>query len=314
MNLQILNFDDAVLRQRQFLNAFDPDVIDFRDWGPKIRLGCSFPQFRRFEEELHTTLSDDPAPVATMLGSGDFHHVTLALLRRLREPFVLLILDNHPDWMGGFPFLHCGTWLNHALKMPGLQRVIHLGGNVDFENAYRFVAPKNQLRDRRILIAPGQNSLHRGFWKGLPNEPLVDHSPTEMTGSRLEALLAEMTPLLSQQNVYVSIDKDVLVADDAVVNWDSGNLRLPHALEILSGLFESCAARLVGLDICGDWSPVVTQGLFRRCLHLVEHPRLAIDPATADRINDETNVALMQTLCRAMDMPKSELPARLAAA
>lgn len=294
MNLQVLNFDDALLRQRPFLDAHDPNIIDFRDWGPQIRMGCSFPRFRRFEEELDAALGNDPAPALTMLGSGDFHHVTLALLRRLPEPFVLLILDNHPDWMAGVPFLHCGTWLRHALKMPTLERVIHLGGNADFDNAFRFVAPKNRLRDRTILITPGEHSLLRGFWKGVPNEPLIDHSPAQMTGSRLEALLVELAPLLNQKNIYVSFDKDVLTADDAVVNWDSGKLRLPHALEILDGIFESCDARLVGMDVCGDWSPVVTQGAFRRCLHWLEHPRLSIDLDVANHINAETNLSILQ--------------------
>jgi len=40
--------------------------------------------------------------------------------------------------MSGVPFLHCGTWLHHALRRPHLQRVIHLGGNTDFDNAFRF--------------------------------------------------------------------------------------------------------------------------------------------------------------------------------
>ena len=37
-------------------------------------------------------------PALTLYGSGDFHHVTLALLRRLTTPFNLLVLDKHPDW------------------------------------------------------------------------------------------------------------------------------------------------------------------------------------------------------------------------
>ncbi len=298
MRLQILNFDDALLTQPQVLDAYDPDVIDFRDWGPKIRLGCSFPQFRRFEEELNAVLGNDPTPGVTMLGSGDFHHVSLALVRRLREPFVLLVLDNHPDWMAGFPFLHCGTWLHHALRLPQLQRVIHLGGNTDFDNAFRFAAPKHEIRDRKILVTPGRQSLLRGFWKGLSTQPLLDETPPKMSGPRLEALLEELTPLLRRQAVYVTFDKDVLAAQDAAVNWDSGSLRLPDALEILNGVFDTCQARLIGMDVIGDWSPVRTDGFFRWGLHALEHPSLRVNEAEAARVNQETNLSILQLMDR----------------
>ena len=64
----------------------------------------------------------------TLYGSGDFHHVTLALIRQIREPFNLLVLDKHPDWMRGIPFLHCGTWLRHALRMATLNARFPLRG------------------------------------------------------------------------------------------------------------------------------------------------------------------------------------------
>ncbi len=313
MRLQILNFDDALLTQPQVLGAYDPDVIDFRDWGPKIRLGCSFAQFRRFEEELNAVLGNDSSPGVTMLGSGDFHHVSLALVRRLREPFVLLMLDNHPDWMSGFPFLHCGTWLHHALRLPKLKRVVHLGGNTDFDNAFRFVAPKNEIRDGRIVVAPG-HSLIRGFWKGLKTRPLLDESQGKMTGSRLEALLEELTPLLGRQAVYVTFDKDVLAAQDAAVNWDSGSLRLPDALEILNGVFEKCQARLIGMDVIGDWSPVRTQGVFRWGLHVLEHPTHCVKEGEAARINQETNLSILQLMDRFLcDVREAKRAARISA-
>jgi arginase family enzyme len=297
MRLQILNFDDALLAQQQLLDAYDPDIINFTDWGPKIRLGCSFRQFRRFEDDLDDVLGNDPAPTVTMLGSGDFHHVSLALVRRVREPFVLLMLDNHPDWMSGFPFLHCGTWLRHALRLPLLQRVLHLGGNTDFDNGFRCAAPKREIRGGKIVVVPGRRAFCRGFWKGIANEPLLDEQ-SRLSGPRLESLLAAWTPFLASRAVYVTFDKDVLAVDDAPVNWDSGRLRLPDALEILNGVFESCQARLVGMDVIGDWSAVRTEGPFRRALHLLEHPSLEPKPVAWARINEETNLSILQLMDR----------------
>ena len=76
-------------------------------------------------------------------------------------PFNLLVLDKHPDWMRGIPFLHCGTWLHHALQLPTLNRVIHCGGDLDFDNAYRWLAPWREIKDRpRCGISrAGGNSL-----------------------------------------------------------------------------------------------------------------------------------------------------------
>src|SRR5262245_47512654 len=119
MQVQVLDLDGSIPRQRDVLAQFPGPVIPLAEWGPQIRLGCRFGQFASFERAL--TLAAGPA--VTLFGSGDFHHVTLALLRRLTTPFNLLVLDKHPDWMRGIPFLHCGTWLNHALRLPLLQQV-----------------------------------------------------------------------------------------------------------------------------------------------------------------------------------------------
>ena len=90
-------------------------------------------------------------PTLTFYGSGDFHHVSLALVRRRRAPFNLLVLDNHPDWMRGVPFLHCGTWLYHAARLPQVRRIFHVGGDVDFDNVYRWLAPWPLLHAGKIV-------------------------------------------------------------------------------------------------------------------------------------------------------------------
>src|SRR5207253_9812558 len=96
----------------------------------------------------------DAAPSLAFLGSGDFHHLPLALLRRINQPINLLVFDNHPDWMRGVPFLHCGTWLNHAAALPQVQYIFHVGGNVDFDNRFRWLAPWRCLRAGKIHVFP----------------------------------------------------------------------------------------------------------------------------------------------------------------
>src|SRR5262249_25661549 len=159
----ILDLDGGVVAQHPLLNAYTPEVVSLRDWGPRIRIGCSFGAYRRFERHLEERLNPTPTEsVLTLYGSGDFHHVTLALLRRLREPFNLLVIDKHPDWMRGVPVLHCGSWLLHALRLPNVRRVFHLGGELDFDNVFRWLAPWRQLRDGKVSTYPAIRQFVRG--------------------------------------------------------------------------------------------------------------------------------------------------------
>jgi hypothetical protein len=70
-------------------------------------MACRLGKFARFERALAGFLGSDTdrEPALTLFGSGDFHHVSLALLRRLQQPFNLLVIDKHPDWMRAIPFL-----------------------------------------------------------------------------------------------------------------------------------------------------------------------------------------------------------------
>src|SRR6266852_1895599 len=125
MQIRILDLDGSVTAQRDFVRRCNARVVPLQDWGPHIRMASSFGAYRRFERAFEKRWSDDPKqPVLTFYGSGDFHHVTLALLRRLQMPFNLLVLDKHPDWMRGVPVMHCGTWLHHALRLPNIRRVV----------------------------------------------------------------------------------------------------------------------------------------------------------------------------------------------
>jgi hypothetical protein len=292
MRTQVLNLDDAIVEQEQFLEACRPEVIDVAGWGPRLRIGCAFRSFRRFERLLDRLLPIESEPTLTFVGSGDFHHVSLALVRRIEEPFVLLMLDNHPDWMAGIPFLHCGTWVHHALKLPNLEHLLHLGGGTDFDNGFRWLAPRRHILRDRITVVPGGRTFRGGFWDEVPHRPLRAPGESRLSDDQLEAWAAFLAPRLAGRAVYVTFDKDVLCPADAVVNWDSGILRLVEVLDLLSRLFERSRARLIGMDVVGDWSPVQLKGILRRVLHYTEHPADDICPQHARRINEDANLCI----------------------
>ncbi len=294
MDVRILDLDGALAPQTTLVGG--RRVVDgVRPWGPRIRMACSFGRFRRFEQALANQLggTKDEKPQLTLYGSGDFHHVSLALVRRIREPFNLLVLDNHPDWMCGVPFLHCGTWLRHAALLPSARRIIHVGGDVDFDNSYRWMAPWRQLRDGRIRVIPAYRRFRRGAWSAVPHDPLRGAPDAPVDRARIEKLLRPHRADLAARPLYISLDKDVLAPEEAVVNWDSGRLTMDEVGYVLDAFTAAACGRLAGMDVVGDWSPVDLRGWFRKLFHLTMHPPLSIDPKHANAVNQRANLRLI---------------------
>jgi hypothetical protein len=297
MHIRILDLDGSVTAQRDLLWRCDAQVVSIQDWGPRIRMAGSFVAYRRFENACAARCMDTVnEPVLTFYGSGDFHHVTLALLRRLQQPFNLLVLDKHPDWMRGVPVMHCGTWLNHALRLPNIRRVFHLGGDLDFDNAFRWLAPWEHLKSGALTVIPAVRPFTRGRWRNVPSQPLRPWPDQPVTAGRLEELLAGTRADLARFPLYISLDKDVLRSSDAIVNWDSGHLQLSEVQCALKWFLSACGGRLAGMDVLGDWSPVRMRGIMRRVLHWTEHPALRVDPVAASRVNCGINLKLIEAV------------------
>ena len=297
MKLRILDLDGGLTVQPS-LRRQRPEIAPCQNWGPRIRLACSFGRFRRFEASLAGRLATSSAcdPWLTFIGSGDFHHVSLALVKRLTEPVNLLVIDNHPDWMRGIPILHCGTWLWHASRLPHVRRIYHVGGDVDFDNAYRYFAPWPALTSGAITVFPGVRSYRGCGWSGVQHAPLRSTRAAPAAVERIRHLLEPHAEHLSSCPLYISLDKDVLATDDAIVNWDSGHLTLTEVRDVLACFIQVANDRVAGMDVVGDWSTVSVKGWLRHLLHYTEHPLLRIAPHEALSVNDRTNQALLETL------------------
>lgn len=290
----VLDLDGSVASQAA---AAGLRVLAMADWGSRIRLACGFGRFAAFERQLQAALAvTGEAPRCILGGSGDFHHVSLALCRALKRPVNLLVLDKHPDWVSPVPFLHCGTWLANACKLPQIHRVFHVGGEMDFDNFYRHLAPWPALRAGRIVVFPARRRYTAARWRGIEHQPLRVGPDTPATPARLAELLEPYRRELAERPLYVSLDKDVLSAAEAAVNWDSGHLRLEEALTTMEAFWAAAGGDCAGMDIWGDWSAWNGRGAFRRLLHRTEHPRDPVDPAQAAAVNSQTNLALLERL------------------
>ncbi len=296
MRIRILDLDGSVSEQSELGCLFGPEVLPAREWGPRLRMACSFSRFRKFEHALAgwTGSVADLDPGLTFCGSGDFHHVSLALIRRLQMPINLVVLDNHPDWMRGVPFIHCGTWLYHAAQLPQVRRIYHFGGDVDFDNSYRWMAPWQLLHSEKMVVFPARRCFSRGAWNKITNLPLKQGDGSWLTLSRLQQILKGHRADLASYPLYISLDKDVMTADEAPVNWDSGHLSLAEVLLLIRELGE--ATEVAGMDVVGDWSPVELRGGLGRLMHWTEHPSLAIDAGDASRRNECVNLALIHEI------------------
>ncbi|MGB9663140.1 MAG: arginase family protein [Moorellaceae bacterium] len=155
------------------------------------------------------------------LGSGDYHHLTLALLRGIKVQFNLVVLDWHLDMYPALPgMVSCGSWLRDVLSWSRVKAVYVLGVK--------------------------------------PNIP--ETLPAE-AGSKLEvypyfafAPAAEALPeKLAGQAVYISLDKDVLASPFAWTNWDQGRLSRYSVLALLASLRQK--ACVIGVDVCGEICP-----------------------------------------------------------
>ena len=178
MDVRVLDLDGSVASQPGL--PTNSSLVPCVCPGPGIRLACSFRRFRRFEYCAGPDACPRKRRWSALYGSGDFHHVSPCARARLREPFNLVVIDNHPDWMCAIPFLHCGTWLHHAARLPQVRHVFHLGGDVDFDNAYRGLAPWPLLRSNRLRVYPAR----RRFGAGGPLLPTSRCAPSPTRRSR----------------------------------------------------------------------------------------------------------------------------------
>src|SRR5262249_32782815 len=115
---------------------------------------------------------------------------------------------------------------------------------------------------------------------------------------RLRELIDPYRKDLAQCPLYISLDKDVMAVESAVVNWDSGRLTWPEVKAVLMAFVDAVPAGLIGMDAVGDWSAVEVAGLLRRFLHFTEHPALPHDEEAASNVNERTNLALVGLLLR----------------
>jgi arginase family enzyme len=268
-----LNLDDAWRDE-----PFGLLAVDAREWGPQLRFSAPSRLIEQFYREHETNLG---VPFL-LYGSGDFHHLTALRARRIPEPIVLVSFDNHPDWAMGPAKWACGGWVNRALEVPNVRRV-SVWGCGNFECWW-----PHQIFGNRRAERAGTLEVH----------PWADDRPAKDRQRRGAILrnnwrehFEQFSKKLGGENVYVTIDLDCLVADQAVTNWESGRFTIADLQWALGKLREF--SRIIGGDICGAYSPPKYARWKQKFASEMDHPKL---PRPSPEEIRRTNFAALERL------------------
>ncbi|HET6907500.1 MAG TPA: hypothetical protein VFH52_11190 [Rhodanobacteraceae bacterium] len=297
-HLRILDTDGSVdlgaLREAAPWDSVS--VLDLRDLGPALRLWSRGKTIQAAHERI--VRAGDPRPSITFMGSGDYHHLAALLIGRIAEPVSILHLDNHPDWVRLAPRWHCGSWVNRVLELPNVQRVVTVGpcsddlvnpgrkgGNLAALDSGRlalFPWQHAPSRTRRIADGPGhewrEGALH---WRNLAERQLPD---------ACDAVVAA----LPTEAVWITLDKDVLPEREALTNWDQGRMPLEAVLAVIEAV--GARKRVLGADVCGEYSPPAHRNLFKRIESRMDQPRRARVQQSELARNSQVDRVLAATL------------------
>ena len=148
-----------------------------------------------------------------LLDSGNYHHLSRVYLDLIKEPYNLVVYDNHTDMQfSAFGnILSCGSWIADAYEtLHNLNKIIVVGANSSYIEECAF------NKDKRVVF----------------------------TDSISDVYLENLLP------IYISIDKDVLSSNEFISDWDQGSMSLAALKKEMESLIDRF--RVIGTDICGE--------------------------------------------------------------
>jgi len=306
LRLQVINLDGSVAGQeplRRRIDTGEASCIDAADLAARLRIVASRGAVAGLLERLAAGGRDGGGPPVYFYGSGDFHHLTALFLRTVSAPVTVVHFDNHPDWVRFPATVNCGAWVNRALELPQVRKVVTIGPCSD-----DLVRPEWQFANLRAVEA-GRMALFP--WRHAPSRVWRRYNSAasfRQEGGHLHwrnlaeedwsGFLDELMTAIPTEAVWLTIDKDVLGRDEAVTNWDQGQLKLAHLIAAIERL--AAGRFVVGVDVCGDWSEPRFSDPFRAALAFFDHPPRLRPTAEDLAINARANAALVDCFSRVL--------------
>ena len=299
MRLRVVDLDEAATSQPHLaglIEAGEAEYIDARDLAPRLRILAS----RRAFRELGTRLGEAAAadePEVLFFGSGDFHHLTALFIQLHAEPLTVIHFDNHPDWVR-YPTINCGSWVNLALRSAHVARCVTIGPcSGDLQHPELKFANLPAIRDGRLAVFPWRSEPTTLWGAPISTSGVTTQdgllSWRNLAGENWADFLDELAADLPQGALWITIDKDVLLFAEAVTNWDQGDMALDHILAAIRRL--AASFRIVGIDVCGDYSRPRLKDPLRAFLSWSDHPALPPHDEADLAVNDRTNARLLES-------------------
>ena len=296
MPIRVLDLDGSLPGQGPIarrLQSGQAVLHDLRSLGPALRLWARRQTYAAFES-FWDSLSASSRPALTLVGSGDFHHLTASFIASAPGPLTVLHFDNHPDWCWTMPRRHCGSWVNEALALPHVQRVVTIGPcSDDLVRPDRKGANLEALSNGRLELFPwwhGPSETRKAVRSGAGHvaaDGLIRwHNLVDQDWGDFLCALMERVPT---ERIWITIDKDVLPPTEAVTNWDQGGLPLQCLIEAIRRLAANFS--VVGADICGEYAPIRHRNPFKLIESRLDQPRVEAAPDLS--VNAHTNERLI---------------------
>ena len=183
-------------------------------------------------------------PKIRFIDSGDYHYMTYILAMREKEPFSLLLLDNHPDnqepEFGGV--LSCGGWVKTLQeRCPMLQEVLTIGPE-------RKEYPEGWAKGKRVYISLDKDIMSKEYAR-------TDWSQGNFTLEEIDNIIKKVvdeipgtSPRMTQGIVAIDICGEISIAKGAT----------PEDLRI---------NKLTNIELLKLMSEIVSTDLKRTCLY-----------------------------------------------
>jgi len=302
VHLRLLDLDDSLTAQSTLRDSAawsSVATLPMRDLAQPLRLWSRASAIQRARARMADTAAG--APAVTMIGSGDFHHLAVLLMERAREPVTVIHFDNHPDWVRWAPRWHCGSWVNAALQLENVSKIITLGPcSRDLVRPQLKGGNLNALATGKLVLLPWRHAPSR-VWGPVADGPAHRLEHGHIVWRNLaDASIADNLALILKQihtdAIWLTIDKDVLPESEALTNWDQGQMPLRALLDLIGGI--GAHKRIAGADICGEFSLPALRNPLKRIESRIDRPQRSADASRLAR-NEAVNRELLGAIWRA---------------
>lgn len=271
MQLCLLHLDDALRQQEGFMRTCESTSaihVEAKRLGQAVRLWSREPTLEKLSDVIMPQIRTRTRPPRLVfMGSSDFHHVSALLianiLQQTHDHITVLQFDSRPAWRKFGDGMHCHSWLNRVLEHPQITRAISIGAV-----GSDLVRPEWK---RANLVQMTYGALELYPFEAAPSRVGSEYGPSDCFDQQGGALhwktIAQMgEPAFTEHllariptnGVYLSIDKNVLASEDAIVNGEQGKMPLTSLLTLIRRI--GAKHRIIGADVVGDYSPPVFSG------------------------------------------------------